>query len=234
MTEVALVIAVRELVKTYQLGKVEVNALQNVSFEIARGEFVAIMGPSGSGKSTLMNVLGCHDTPTRGSYQLDGVETARLQDEELAQIRAQKIGFVFRQHQLLPRQTALRNVEMPLIYRGMSAAERRQRAETALQIVAIGDWLDHRPNEMSGGEQQRVAIARARRESNCDSRGRADRRARHQDKRSDHGHLATLESRTEFDLIVVTGTAYLSRENAELPIQAVNRNLRFDLLRRNI
>jgi putative ABC transport system ATP-binding protein len=154
-------ISVTDLCKVYKLGAVEVQALGGVSFEIKRGEFVAIIGHSGSGKSTLMNLLGCLDTPTSGAYRLDGVEVHSLSADELAMIRATRLGFVFQQYNLLPRQTALRNVEMPMIYRGVSGARRHQRATAALKLLGMADRLDHRPNELSGGQQQRVAIARA-------------------------------------------------------------------------
>jgi putative ABC transport system ATP-binding protein len=155
------IIQVQELSKTYRMGEVEVEALHGLSFEIQPGEFVAIMGPSGSGKSTLMNLIGCLDTPTRGAYVLEGHRVSEMNDTELSQVRAQKLGFVFQQYNLLARQDALRNVELPLIYRGVNRAERRRRARAALNIVGMGQRLDHRPNELSGGQQQRVAIARA-------------------------------------------------------------------------
>lgn len=154
-------ISVRDLTKTYTMGEIEVQALRGVSFDIARGEFVAIMGPSGSGKSTMMNIIGCLDTPSTGSYVLDGEDVAHLSGDDLSLVRARKLGFIFQQYNLMSRQSALRNVEMPLIYRGVNASERRERATTALQITGMGQRLDHKPNELSGGQQQRVAIARA-------------------------------------------------------------------------
>jgi putative ABC transport system ATP-binding protein len=160
MTERDCVIEAHGLTKTYIMGEIEVHALRGVDLCLNRGEVVSIMGPSGSGKSTLMNILGCLDRPTEGSYCLDGSLVSDLNDDELAQIRNHKVGFVFQSFNLLGRQTALTNVELPMRYAGVSNGKRK-RAIEALESVGLGDRIQHRPNELSGGQQQRVAIARA-------------------------------------------------------------------------
>jgi putative ABC transport system ATP-binding protein len=156
-----MLISIRDLHRVYQVGDQEVRALDGVDLDIEQNEYVAIMGPSGSGKSTLMNILGCLDTPSRGSYNLKGHEIAKMTDDELARIRNMEIGFVFQTFNLLARADALHNVELPLVYAGIKHEERRRRAKEALELVGLGTRMKHKPNELSGGQRQRVAIARA-------------------------------------------------------------------------
>jgi len=155
------VIELQEITKVYQMGEVEVHALRGVSLKMEKGEILTIMGPSGSGKSTVMNIIGCLDQPTAGTYLLEGKDVGHLRDDDLATIRNRRIGFVFQTFNLLARTTALQNVTLPLIYAGVGRAERRDRAREALEAVGLGHRLDHLPTELSGGQQQRVAIARA-------------------------------------------------------------------------
>jgi len=157
----AALIAMRDIWKTYQMGSEELHALRGVSFDVQRNEYVAIIGPSGSGKSTLMNLIGCLDTPSQGRYWINSKLVSEMDDDELARIRNKEIGFVFQTFNLLARATALHNVELPLIYAGISAGDRHEKAQASLLSVELGDRMTHRPNELSGGQRQRVAIARA-------------------------------------------------------------------------
>jgi len=154
-------IEVRELAKIYQIGTQEVKALQTVDLDIDKNEFVALMGPSGSGKSTLMNILGCLDTPSAGSYFLNGSDVSKMEDDDLAEVRNREIGFIFQTFNLLPRYSAMENVALPLIYKGVGKADRVTRAREVLEQVGLADRMDHKPNELSGGQRQRVAVARA-------------------------------------------------------------------------
>ena len=155
------IIHTEDLWRTYQMGAEEIHALRGVTFEIQRGEYVAVMGPSGSGKSTLMNLIGCLDTPTKGRYVLRGKIVSEMNDDDLAAVRNREIGFVFQTFNLLPRATALHNVELPLVYAGVPKEKRLDRAKGALQMVDLADRMNHKPNELSGGQRQRVAVARA-------------------------------------------------------------------------
>ncbi len=154
-------IRLQKISRHYQMGAETVHALREVSLEIQRGEYLAIMGPSGSGKSTLMNLIGCLDSPSGGTYELNGRQVSEMNDNQLAVIRNREIGFIFQTFNLLPRSDALRNVELPMVYAGVGAEARRQRALEALQKVGLGDRIHHKPNELSGGQRQRVAVARA-------------------------------------------------------------------------
>jgi putative ABC transport system ATP-binding protein len=197
-------IRLEKISRRYQMGAETIHALREVSLEIQRGEYVAIMGPSGSGKSTLMNLLGCLDTPTSGRYDLNGVQVSEMDDNQLAEIRNKEIGFIFQTFNLLPRSDALRNVELPLIYAGESAEDRRKTALEALKSVGLGDRVHHKPNELSGGQRQRVAVARAL--VNRPSILLADEPTGNLDSKTGDEILALFEelSRTGNTIIVVT------------------------------
>src|SRR3989449_5274967 len=200
-----------DLWKTYVMGSEEIHALRGVSITIDRAEYVAIMGPSGSGKSTLMNLIGCLDTPSKGSYLLNGKEVGAMNDDELARIRNEEIGFVFQTFNLLPRATALHNVELPLVYAGVPAVEREKRAKAALEKVELTSRMTHRPNELSGGQRQRVAIARAL--VNNPSILLADEPTGNLDSRTGEEIMALFESLHErgHSIILVTHEADIAR-----------------------
>ena len=183
------IIVTRGITRDYDMGGEIVHALRGIEMAVRRNEYVAIMGPSGSGKSTLMNLIGCLDTPSAGEYWLNGVLVSRMADDELARVRNREIGFVFQTFNLLPRATALQNVELPLVYAGVSSAERKARAKEALTRVQLADRMDHRPNELSGGQRQRVAIARAGEPSGHSARRRAHRKSGQHDVRRDHARV---------------------------------------------
>jgi len=209
-------IRVQNLSRRYQMGSETIHALRDVSLEIARGEYVAIMGPSGSGKSTLMNLIGCLDTPTSGKYELNGTDVSQMNDNQLAEVRNREIGFIFQTFNLLPRSDALRNVELPLIYAGVDSDERRQIALDALTNVGLADRIHHKPNELSGGQRQRVAVARAL--ANNPSILLADEPTGNLDSKTGREILALFEelSKKGHTIIVVTHEAAVAEHAARV------------------
>ena len=198
------VFEMKNVKKIYKMGEVEVKALDDVSFKINSGEFVIIMGPSGSGKSTTLHIMGCLDKPTDGSVYIDGVDVSNLKDKELAKIRGEKIGFVFQQFNLLPRLTAIENVELPMIYRGIPHHKRKKRAKELLELVGLGDRINHKPTQLSGGQMQRVAIARAL--ANEPSYILADEPTGNLDSKSGKGILEIFEKLNKEGMTVVIVT----------------------------